>query len=337
MSALAEMRALGLTPEQVERLYVGLVRDKGYQEYPLGQDAATYLRHKRKRLTDSSYREYESTLDKLCRGVRIPLTGLEPPDGTLILEEFMDRQWGEGAARSYNRHHSILHDFFKFHIIRRNLHGDPMLGIERAKTRGVYRTTFTPDQRRAVLAQNHDLRDRIALRLLFDYGLRNGSVRDIQFRHFDHLRKRLTIFAKGGKVRNVPIPDPAFWDELGRLIIESEAQPHWYLLPTNKGNQNGELLVHDVKRGATGMHYWWYRCLARAGVVAEGSTSGERMHKARHTAGQRLLDHTGNLKAVQQLLGHASITTTGDVYVGWDEAALAASLESMLDTERHDD
>ncbi len=41
--------------------------------------------------------------------------------------------------------------------------------------------------------------------------------------------------------------------------------------------------------------------------VRQAATSGERMHKARHTAGQRVLDATGNLKAAQKLLGHASI------------------------------
>lgn len=56
-------------------------------------------------------------------------------------------------------------------------------------------------------------------------------------------------------------------------------------------------------------HDWWYRCLATAGIVALGTTSGERMHESRHTAGQRVLDATGNLKAVQKLLGHASIQT----------------------------
>jgi integrase len=38
------------------------------------------------------------------------------------------------------------------------------------------------------------------------------------------------------------------------------------------------------------------------------------MHKSRHTAGQRVLDATGNLKVVQKLLGHVSIQTTGDIY-----------------------
>jgi site-specific recombinase XerC len=70
--------------------------------------------------------------------------------------------------------------------------------------------------------------------------------------------------------------------------------------------------------------------LERAGVVAEGTTSGERMHKARHTAGQRVLDTSGNLKAVQKPLGHPSIQTTGDVYADWDVDQLAATMAAVL-------
>ena len=66
--------------------------------------------------------------------------------------------------------------------------------------------------------------------------------------------------------------------------------------------------------------------------MPQGTTSGERMHKARHTAGQRVLDHTGNLKAVQQLLGHASIQTTGDIYTDWDLDQLAATMADVLTT-----
>ncbi len=57
------------------------------------------------------------------------------------------------------------------------------------------------------------------------------------------------------------------------------------------------------------------------------------MHKARHTAGQRVLDATGNLKAVQQLLGHASIQTTGDIYTDWDIDQLAATMAEILDDD----
>ena len=57
------------------------------------------------------------------------------------------------------------------------------------------------------------------------------------------------------------------------------------------------------------------------------------MHKARHTAGQRVLDATGNLKAVQKLLGHESIQTTGDVYTDWDVEQLAESLLEAVQDE----
>jgi integrase len=82
--------------------------------------------------------------------------------------------------------------------------------------------------------------------------------------------------------------------------------------------------------GVNGAHRWWYRCLANAGIVPDGTTSGEKMHKARHTAGQRVLDSTGNLKAVQKLLGHASIQTTGDIYADWYIDQLAATMAEVL-------
>jgi integrase len=53
--------------------------------------------------------------------------------------------------------------------------------------------------------------------------------------------------------------------------------------------------------------------------------------KARHTAGQRVLDATGNLKAVQKLLGHASIQTTGNIYTDWDVDQPAQTLEQIDD------
>lgn len=57
------------------------------------------------------------------------------------------------------------------------------------------------------------------------------------------------------------------------------------------------------------------------------------MHRTRHTAGQRVLDATGNLKAVQALLGHASISTTADAYTDWDVQQLEASLRHTFAVE----
>jgi integrase len=89
----------------------------------------------------------------------------------------------------------------------------------------------------------------------------------------------------------------------------------------------------DKPMGVHGLHNWWYGRLHRAGIVPQGITSGERIHKARHTGGQRLLDATGYLKAVQKLLGHASIQTTGDIYTDWDVEQLAESLIEAVDDD----
>ena len=128
-------------------------------------------------------------------------------------------------------------------------------------------------------------------------------------------------------------------DELERHILDWGAQPTEYLLPRRTVRPNrhkpGEKFVTEYRgepMGVHGLHRWWYACLARAGVVAKGQSRGERMHKARHTAGQRVLDGTrGNLKAVQKFLGHSSISTTADIYVDWDIDQLTETLKGLLE------
>jgi len=315
------------------------VRDKSYQLTPIGADAAGYLRAKRKRLTDSSYRDYECCLDKLARHfLDLRIEDFEPPAGTERIEEFLDALWGNGAPRTYNKNLSIVKDFFRFQIMRGRLRGDPTLLIERARSRQVYRTTFSADQRRAIITEQPDLRDRLCLRLLLDYGLRKGALMAVQFKHFDHQRRRLTIFTKGQKVRELPLPHRGFWHDLEHHILDTEAQPSHYLLCTQRTIPRVGVRRYPTKpMSGHAAHDWWYRCLATAGIVSPGTTSGERMHKSRHTAGQRVLDATGNLKAVQKLLGHASIQTTGDIYADWDIDQLAATMADVLAQDDEDE
>jgi site-specific recombinase XerC len=331
-----------LTLAEAARIMREAVRDKSYQLTPVGAEIAGYLRAKRKRLTPDSYRDYESGLDKLARFFPdLRIEDFEPPAGVERLEEFLDAQWGNSAPRTYNKNLSIVKDFFRFQIMRGPLHGDPTLPIERARKREVYRTTFTTDQRRAIIAEQESRRDRICLRLMLDYGLRKGALRAVQLKHFDHQRKRLTIFTKGQKVREVPLPHAELWLDLERHILDIAANPSDFLLcahrtiPVGKPDAGGKREVerrqfHDRAMSSAGVHRWWYACLANAGIVPEGTMAGERMHKARHTAGQRVLDASGNLKAVQKLLGHTSIQTTGDIYADWDIDQLAATMADVL-------
>jgi site-specific recombinase XerD len=134
------------------------MKDKSYRAFPLGIEAGHYLRAKHKRLTAESYRDNDSCLDKLARHFAdLGLSDLEPPVGTERLEGFLDFQWRTRAARTYNKNLSILRDFFTFQVVRRRLHGDPTLPIERAKARATCRTTFTCTDRVALVSANQDL------------------------------------------------------------------------------------------------------------------------------------------------------------------------------------
>src|SRR5512133_2891999 len=66
----------------------------------------------------------------------------------------------------------------------------------------------------------------------------------------------LTVFTKGGKVQTVPIVDPAFWNDLGRHILDCGAQPNEYLLPGRTVRPNrqkpGEKFVTELPRRADG-------------------------------------------------------------------------------------
>jgi excisionase family DNA binding protein len=103
-------------------------------------------------------------------------------------------------------------------VLSGRMYVDPAVPLQPPKKRGVLRETFSDSERAQIIADGPDpeslLRDRCALRLLLGYGLRKNSLRLVQFRHFDHNRRQLTIFAKGGKVRALPIVEAAFWDDL---------------------------------------------------------------------------------------------------------------------------
>lgn len=346
---LDDLRAMiGGRADLIAALNREAVKDKSYQDFPMGQEALAYLRAKRRRLTEISYSNYEGFLSRLAKYFTdLELADFEMPIGATRMEEFLDDQWGNRAAGTYNVAHAIYSDFFKWQVRRGRMNSNPMLVIERARKRTPHREVFSNDQRRGIIASAESRRDRLALMLLLDYALRKGGLRNVQIKHFDYQRKQLTVFTKGGKVMTIPIPDPAFWTELEHYILETEARPSDYLMclikpvpygtPDKDGKRPVRLLRFPEKQmGAGTTHRWWYHRLEDAGIVATGETSGEKMHKARHTAGQRVLENTGDLKLTQKLLGHASIQTTGDIYVDYDMDAFAARLARALSEDNED-
>jgi site-specific recombinase XerD len=302
-----------------------------------------YIEGRRRRFTEASLLDVRGTLKRLTQ--QMPehrLCQLEPSSGTGLIEEFLQHHWGAAAGRTYNKNLSNLRAFFKWQVIHSNMRGDPTLAIERAKVRAVHRTTFSVEQVNRIIGSQPETRDRVALRLPLYFGLRKGALARVQFEHFDQAHRRLTIFTKGEKIHTVPLNHGGFWQELNQLA--RTAKPHHFLLckrktypvefepVTRKALRFKVAEFPDLPLGYHAIHNWWYRCLERAGIVAKGVTSGERLHKARHTAGQMVVDITGgNLKAAQKLLGHEDIALTGNTYVGWDIGQLGGTMDAVLE------
>lgn len=317
------------------------VRDKSYRSYPMGGEAGHYLRWKRGSLTKDSYRDYESCLDKLARYFPdLEIKDFEPPVGTERLEEFMQDRWGASEPRTWNKNRSIMADFFKWAVLTQRLHGDPTLALPRAKARDVMREHYSEETRDRIIESQDNPRDWLCCWLLLKRGLRKGALRSLQFKSFDHTTRRLTFVTKGGKVQTIPISNDDFWAKLDVYKLDWQAQPHEYLLNGRKTvfwkyDEQGNALTRVFERrdrpmGNHGAHDWWYACLRKAGIVAEGQTSGEKMHKSRHTAGQLLLDKTqGNIVAVKELLGHSDISTTEGHYASWDVDRLDLTLREV--------
>ena len=230
-SAIELVRGLGFTGasvrEEARKLEASMLGGEPYDWQAVNR---AYLRKNRGRLLPNTYKTYESCLEKLARYFAdLELADFEPPIGTERLEEFVDDLWGNSASRTRAKNISVLKGFFEWATLTGRLHGDPARPIKPPKKRGVERTIFSRDQETAILASN-DRRDRLGLHLLLKVGIRKGELQGVQFRHFDHAHKRLTVFRKGGKVQTVPVVDPAFWDDLERHILDWSAQPNDYLL-----------------------------------------------------------------------------------------------------------
>lgn len=341
------------------------VRDKRYQQTPLGATVKRYLDWKEHEWGASSetLRDYEPPLAHLA--VDNPTLGIldfTPPGGIELCRRCLARHYSTTpkgtptSARTKKKIRSIWVDFFDWAIREAGLPGNPARALTSPKVRDVERKTFGDSFIRAVLSGQEYVADWILAFLILRYGLRRSGVQNIQLKHFDFEARELTVHTKGGRVYPIPIVEAKFWRRLGELRLEAQLTDDDYLIyrqdtrrrrvPLEEADEvlliGGEPVgyadvttrrhVPERSSGQT-VHRWWYRCLGRAGLVDTGVTSGQNMHRGRHTAGRAVQRAHHDLKLTQKMLGHIDIKTTS-IYADLDTVDLAAALRAM---DRDDD
>lgn len=145
-------------------------------------------------------------------------------------------------------------------------------------------------------------RDDAVLELLYGSGLRVSEVCTLRPSDLDLGRGRVRVWGKGSKQRVVPLSAPA-GEALRRWLAMPDTGPGT-LAPGVARSESGEPLVFANLRGRP----LTPRDVRR--IVDRRSPTPTHPHALRHTFATHLLDGGADLRAVQELLGHADLSTT---------------------------
>jgi integrase/recombinase XerD len=195
--------------------------------------------------------------------------------------------------------------FFSWMVKHRHLPSNPASDVELPRLPKGLRDPMTASEVEAVLAQPdvtyaQGLRDRAVLELLYGTGIRRMELAALNTNDIERERGTLHVRrGKGGKGRFVPIGERALaWV----TKYENEARPLLQVDP----HEMALLLNIDGKRLSLNAMSWRVRqYLDKAGVNKAGAC-----HLFRHTMATVMLDNGADVRHVQEMLGHADITTT---------------------------
>lgn len=137
------------------------------------------------------------------------------------------------------------------------------------------------------------LRDMAALMLLYGPGLRRSEVLSLQLKDVDLKNRWLRVEGKGRKTREVPIPQGCIPALEAYLTARSTSLNPYFLAGKNNHSLGARTLGRIVGRAAL-------KTLGRHATP----------HQLRHSFATHLLQDGANLRQIQQLLGHAQLTTT---------------------------
>jgi len=208
------------------------------------------------------------------------------------------------AATSIRRAQSALRTYYGFLIAEGVLEVDPTDRLESPKVTRKLPECLTKDEVAGFLDApdpEHPLfwRDRAIVELLYATGMRVSELVELSITSVDLREGFLTVFGKGSKERLAPVGAPAL-RALRRYL--SEVRP---LLEKGKGRGRVFLSARGVPLGRNAVWALVKDCAKRAGLAKTVSP-----HTLRHTFATHLLEGGADLAAVQELLGHADISTT---------------------------
>jgi len=182
---------------------------------------------------------------------------------------------------------------------------------------------FTEAERAALCALPSP--DGHLMRLLLEAGLRKSEAIHLTGRRLDFDRMKVIVKegAKGSKDRTVPMTD-ALAASLANLVLLEGIDRDDYLWYDRPGGSLASRVRRNKPIGETSFGRWWTRC------VAEAEVDYLKPHTTRHTYATWLQELGVPMEEIQRVLGHASISTTADLYVHTKIDAIGDRVRSLI-------
>ena len=226
------------------------------------------------------------------------------------IRKFVSSLYNRNTPATVGRKLSALRTFFGFLLREKMISINPLIGISGPKVGTSIPVFLTVDEVFSLLEMpdkrdTFAARDRAILELLYSTGVRVAECVALDLDDLDFETEMLRVTGKGNKERLVPVGAPALeairrWlDERERLISDRRRK--------NK-NSDLEAIFLNARGGRLTT-----RSVERF-VAAYGERAGIRQqvtpHALRHSFATHLLEMGADLRSVQELLGHASLSTT---------------------------
>jgi site-specific recombinase XerD len=232
---------------------------------------------------------------------RAEVAGPEAVDRLLLRRYLSYLATRRYSRRTIARRASALRRYFGW--LQRNglVAADPSRGLSAPQGEGRLPTVLRRPDLDALLApaagddEPVALRDQAVVELLYGSGLRVAELCGLRPADLDLARRLVVVWGKGSKQRQVPLSEPsaeavAAWLVRGRSALASPETPDDALFLNRRGRR---LTPRDVRR-----------------ILDHRAASPTHPHALRHTFATHLLDGGADLRAVQELLGHADLATT---------------------------
>lgn len=271
----------------------------------LAQDYLSYLRVERgsSSLTIEAYQRDLADFVSFCEEKGIMQVEQATREDIV---DFENALFARGLAPStVDRRISVLKGFYRFLVREGYLTTTPTALIKLPKTPEKLPDVLTIDQITQMLSEPVKptptaKRDRAILEVLYGCGLRVSECVGLSLANLVLEEGYFRVFGKGGKERFVPISGAA----LRSLVIYlNEGRPQLV-----RSNVNNDGAVFLNARGGRLTRQSVHSVVARAGLVI--GVKNLHPHTLRHSFATHLLEGGADLRVIQELLGHADISTT---------------------------